>query len=112
MLFDRNKHENKLQVDLGDVQQEKEHLLNFLQTHLKAPITENGKGVVVDSNEISLQELQHVVNKFVYHRNLNSTHWVSAEDKTVKINRFKTEKRKEKSKKEAPHQTLVQSWGL
>jgi hypothetical protein len=112
MLFGKNKNENKLQIDLGDLQNEKEHLFNFLQAHLKAPLSEAEKGVAVDSSQVTLQELHHIVNKFVYHRNLNGTHWVSAEGTTVKINRFNVEKKKEKEKKEAPHQSLVQSWGL
>jgi hypothetical protein len=53
------------------------------------------------------------VNKFVYHRDLNVTHWVSVEGSTVKINRFKGEdKKKEHHEKEPPHQTAAQSWGL
>jgi len=63
--------------------------------------------------EVSAQELQHVVTKFVYHKNLNGTHWVSIEGSTVKINRFKgIDKKKEKHEKEPPHQTAAQSWGL
>ena len=50
-----------------------------------------------------LQELQHVVNKFVYHRDLNGTHWVSVEGATIKINRFKGIEKKEKHEKEPPH---------
>jgi hypothetical protein len=50
------------------------------------------------------KDLQYVVTKFVYHRNLNSTHWVSLEAATVKINRFKgINKKKEKNGKEPPH---------
>jgi hypothetical protein len=66
----------------------------------------------MDSEKVSLEELQHIVNKFVYHRDLNNTHWVSAEGATVKINRFKVIEKKEKSEKELPHQTAAQSWGL
>jgi hypothetical protein len=53
------------------------------------------------------------VTKFVYHRNFNSTHWVSIEGTTVKINTFKgTAKKTEKHKKNTSHQTAAQSWGL
>jgi len=46
------------------------------------------------------------VTKFVYQRNLNSTHWVSVEGSTVKIKRFKgAAKKKEKRKKDTLHQT-------
>jgi hypothetical protein len=109
-------HKNKtvgLQVDLGDLQDEKERLSSFLQSTLKVPITNEKDKLVVESEKLSAQELQHAVTKFIYHQNRNSTHWVSVENITVKINRFKgTEKKTEKRKKSQPHQTLTQSWGL
>ena len=114
MLFGhKNKPKIGLQVDLGDLQNEKEHLTSFLQAHLKIPVTQAGDKLNVDSEKLTAQELQHAVTKFIYHRNLNSTHWASIEETTVKINRFKgTDKKKEKDKKEKPHQTAAQSWGL
>ena len=102
-----------LQVDLGDLQNEKENLANFLQLHLKVSVSQKGNKLRVNSEKVSLPELRHIVNKFVYHRDLNVTHWVSVEGSTVKINRFKdTNKKKEKTEKEPPHQTAAQSWGL
>ena len=114
MLFrHKNKPQTGLKVDLGDLQKEKEHLTSFLYSHLKVTVSEVQDKLTVDSEKLSPQELQHLVTKFVYHRNLNSTHWVSLEGTTVKINRFKgTGKKTEKTKKEPPHQTAVQSWGL
>ena len=114
MLFGhKNKPQIELKVDLGDLQNEKENLTNFLQLHLKVPISQVEDRVTVNSEKVSLQELEHVVNKFVYHRDLNNTHWVSVEDaSTVKINRFKGIEKKEKHEKEPPHQTAMQSWGL
>jgi hypothetical protein len=103
----------KLQVDLGDLPNEKENLASFLQLHLKVATSPAGDKLAVDSEKVSVQELQHAVTKFVYHRNLNGTHWVSIKNATVKIERFEgTDKKKEKHKKEPPHQTAVQSWGL
>jgi hypothetical protein len=101
-----------LQVDLGDLQNEKEHLTSFLQLHLKVSVSQVEDKLRVDSETVSLQELRHVVNKFVYHRDLNSTHWVSIEGSTIKINRFEVIEKKEKHEKEPPHQTAAQSWGL
>ena len=113
MLFGhKNRHQNELQVDLGDLQNEKEHLISFLQSHLKASVFHVEGKLAVSSEKVSAQELQHVVTKFVYHRNLNGTHWVSIEGATVKINRFKGTEKKEKHQKEPPRQTAVQSWGL
>ena len=113
MLFGhKNKSQSELQVDLGDLQNEKENLTSFLQLHLKVSVSQVEDKLRVDSEKVSVQELQHVVNKFVYHRDLNSTHWVSVEGSTVKINRFKVIEKKEKHEKEPPHQTAAQSWGL
>ena len=109
------RHENKVerQVDLGDLDNEKEHLSSFLQSNLEGSVTSSNNKLTVISENLSVRKLQRIVTKFIYHRNLNLTHWVSVEGTTVKINRFKgTAKKKEKHKKEAPHQTAIQSWGL
>ncbi len=110
MLF-KNKT-TKFHVDMGDLDNEKENLTNFLLTHLKVSVAQGTDKLTVESENLSLQDLEHVVNKFVYHRDLNGTHWVSAEKSTVKINRFEERKKKEHQEKEPPHQTAAQSWGL
>jgi hypothetical protein len=105
----------ELRVDLGDLQNEKEHLSGFLQSKLKVTVVPVDTKLAVKSEKLSVQELQRVVTKFVYHRNFNNTHWVSVEGTTVKINRFKgSAKKKEKHKKKGDslHQTAIQSWGL
>ena len=108
----KNRPQSKLQVDLDDLQNEKENLNSFLQLHLKVPVSQVENKVTVDSEKVSVQELEHVVTKFVYHRDLNGTHWVSVEGATVKINRFKVIEKKENPEKEPPHQTAAQSWML
>lgn len=113
MLFGhKNKAQADLQVDLGDLQNEIENLTNFIQLHLKVSVFQKGNKLGLNSEKVSLPELLHIVNKFVYHRGLNVTHWVSVEGSTVKINKFKDTKKKEKTGKESPHQTAAQSWGL
>jgi len=103
----------ELRVNLGDLQSEKERLSSFLQLKLKVNVVPVGDKLSVKSEKLYAQELQRVVTKFVYHRSLNSTHWVSVEGSTVKINRFKgAAKKKEKHKKDTLHQTAIQSWGL
>jgi hypothetical protein len=100
-------------VVLGELEGEKEQLASFLQAHLKGAFVSSGSKVTVTSEKLSAKELQRVVMKFVYHRNFSRTHWVAVEGKTVKINKFKSaDKKKEKHKKSAPHQTAVQSWGI
>jgi len=108
----KNKPQMELKVDLGDLQNEKENLTSFLQLHLKVPVSQVEDKVTVNSEKVSVVGLEHVVNKFVYHRDLNGTHWVSVEGTTVKINRFNVIEKKKKHEKEPPHQTAAQSWGL
>jgi len=106
-------HKNRLQIDLGDLQNEKERLSSFLKSNLTVSVSSGGDKLVVDSEELSVLELQRVVVKYVRRHNLSRTHWVSVENKTVKINRFKgSEKKKEKHNKSKPHQNITQSWGL
>ena len=97
MLF--GKPATKLQIDLGDLLGEKERLSDFLHSSLKVDATSRQNRLSIDSDEISSQELQRVVSKFVYRRNLNGTHWVSLEGDTVKINKFKNVKKPEKTRK-------------
>ena len=100
-------HKSKLQVDLGDLQGEKEHLSSFLHLSLKVDATSSQNKLSVESEELSPQELQRVVNKFVYRRNLNGTHWVSLEGSVVKINKFKNAKKPEKNKKPGTSPTFA-----
>lgn len=108
---------NKLQVDLGDLEDQKENLSKFLELHLKVTVAIKQNKLAIEPEATATQDLQRVVTKFIYHQNLNGTHWVSAEGGTVKINRFKNAKKpdkheKKEKKKNAPHQTPSQSWGL
>ncbi|MCW4030701.1 MAG: hypothetical protein NWE92_13780 [Candidatus Bathyarchaeota archaeon] len=113
MLFRHKKPPTEFQVDLGDLPTEKSRLAKFLQQHLTVTVTPHKEKLVVHSESVTLQDLHHFVNKFIYHRDLNVTHWVSSEGSTVKINRFKKDsKKKTKPKKEPPTQTEVQTWGI
>jgi hypothetical protein len=93
------KPQNKLQVDLGDLHDEKENLSSFLHSTLKIDATLSQNKLSIGSEELSPQELQRVVTKFVYRRNLNGTHWVSLEGGVVKINKFRSIKKPEKIRK-------------
>jgi hypothetical protein len=106
-------HKKRFQVDLGDLQNEKEHLVIFLHSNLNVPVTPTENKLILDSEKLSVIELQQAVTKYVHRHNLSRTHWVSAQNETVKINRFHgSEKKKEKHNKSAPHQNIAQSWGL
>ena len=104
-------HKNRLQVDVGDLQNEKECLSNFLQSNLNVSVALVENKLIVNSEKLSVLELQQIVAKYVYRHNFSRTHWVSVQDKTVKINRFKGAK-KEKHKKSTPKENITQSWGL
>jgi hypothetical protein len=109
----KDKAKQKLQVDLGDLKNEKEQLSAYLQLHLKVTVSQAGDKLTMDQEKGSAQNLQHAVTKYIYHKNLNSTHYASLEGYIVKINRFKaSSKNKEKHKEEHQHQTAIQSWGL
>ena len=110
MLF---KHKSVVKVDMADLDSEKTSLQNFLQTHHKLNSSITSKGLELNMDDVTVISLASMVNKFVYHKNLNSTHWVTVENNVVKINKFKgSNKKKEKHQKESPHQTATQSWGL
>jgi len=109
------KHKDQLKVDLGDLQSEKENLASFLHSHIKVDATQTKEGLTIKPGETLPLELERAVNKFIYHRNLNATHWVSLENDIVKINRFKHSNKKptpKKQKKTPQHATITQSWGL
>ena len=106
-------NKNKLQVSLGDLEEEKEKLLTYLQSNLKADVLINKDKLAFDPEKVSAQELQHLVTKFVYKHNLNSTHFVSVDGSTVKVERFKGARKPDKDKKNGSrHQSITQSWGL
>ena len=92
-------HKSKLQIDLGDLQDQKEHLSSFLLATLKVEAASSQNKLALDSEKLSPQELQKVVNKFVYRQHLNGTHWVSIEGSVVKINKFKNAKKPDKLNK-------------
>jgi hypothetical protein len=114
LLF-RHKDEpqKKLQVDLGDLQEQKEALKTSLETHLKATVYLIKDKLAVDEDKVSMTELHHAVKKYVYGKGLNNTHYITIEGSTVKLNRFKGhDKDKHKKEKESPTQSITQSWGL
>lgn len=104
-MFFRRK--NKLKVDLGEMQDEREHLSSFLRSSLKVDVTSSGNKLLLDSEELSSQKLKGLVTKFVYHRNLNNTYWVALEDDVVKISKFKSAKKNKKRKKEVTQPSII-----
>ena len=104
MLFRRR---NKLKVDLGELQGEREHLYSFLHSSLKVDVTSSGNKLLVDSEKLSPQKLKELVNKFVYHQNLNNRYWVALTSGVVKINKFKSVKKHKKCEKEGTQPSII-----
>ena len=107
-LFLRGK--KKLKVDLGELENERESLSSFLSSKLKADVTLRGNKIFVDSDFSSSSELKRLVNKFVYHRNLNHTYWVALEGNVVKLHKFKRSETKGKQKEGITPSTIKHGW--
>ena len=100
----------KLEVDLGELKDEREPLSTFLHSKLKVDVTSKRNKVLVDSENLSPKELKRMVNKFVYHRNLMNKYWVALEGGVVRINKFKHSEKQKKSKKGTPPSTIKHGW--
>jgi hypothetical protein len=107
LLFRRK---DKLKVDLGELEEERDNLSSFLHSNLKIDVTSKGKDLIVDSDELSRQELKRTVRKFVYHRHLNNTYWVDLKDNVVKINRFKRAKKHKRKKEGTTPSIITHGW--
>ncbi len=108
-------YRNKLHVELGDLRNEQEALLLYLRSKTKVEIIPIENRLFINSENVPSQEIQRLVTKFIYHKNLNNLHWVSVEGKTIKVNNFKNVKKPEKSKHKKTTtavSTPAQSWGL
>ena len=98
-------------MDLGELEDERESLSSFLRSKLKVDVTSSGNKVLVNSENLSSKELKRMVNKFVYHRNLNNKYWVALESDVVKINKFKrSEKHEKRKKKGTPPSIIKHGW--
>ena len=100
-------HKKTLQVDWGELHDEKDKLTSFLDCKLKVNLTYSQNRLSIDSEEVSPEDLERAVNKFVYHQNLNRLYWVALEGRTVKINKFKNAKKPEKRNKNPTSPTFA-----
>jgi hypothetical protein len=100
-------HKSKPQVDLSDFDAETPALANFLQTKLKTNVIKVLNRLEPESETLSPEELQRLVNKFVYHHNLNTKYYVSLSGSTVKIHKFKHENKAEKNRKNPQSPTFA-----
>ena len=109
MFFGRKK---RLTIDLGELEpDEKELLSGFLRSSLKVDVVLGGGKASVVSERSSPEELKRLVNKFVYHKNLNHKYWVALEDGVVKVHKFEKAKKQEKRRREeTPPSTRAHGW--
>lgn len=107
-LFFRGK--NELRVDLGDLQAEQEKLSNFLRAHYKIDSSPCRKGLKLNASTASAKELEHVVNKFIAHYNLSSTHWTTLDKNTIKIKRFNRTKKPKENKHPTQPSIITHGW--
>ncbi|MGA3060103.1 MAG: hypothetical protein ABSD92_06995 [Candidatus Bathyarchaeia archaeon] len=107
MLF---KHKSVVKVYMPDLNSEKENLSNFLLSHSKLNSAITSEGLELNMDDISTHALARIVTKFLYHKNLNSTHWVTVENNVVKINRFKHEKKEKKNKHPVTPSLIKHGW--
>ncbi len=85
-------------MDLGELNYETKALSNFLSSKLKSDVALRGNELVGAEN-LSVKELERLVNKFVYHQNLMDKYWVGLNKGIVQINRFENVEKKEKLRK-------------
>ena len=102
----------RLEVDLDGLEAvEKESFCGFLGSRLGAEVVLNGSKVFVDPERVSLEELRRLVNKFVYHRNLNRRFWVALDGEVVRVRLFEKAKMHEKRRREGtPPSTITHGW--
>jgi hypothetical protein len=104
------RRELRLKVDLGELMDECEALSSFLGSKLKTKVTSIGNKLFIHSELLSPSELKRLVNKFIYHKNLNHQYWIGPEGDIVKINKFKHSNKKEKQKKGITPSTIKHGW--
>jgi len=100
----------KLKVELADLAEQREALSSFLRKTLKVGVTIDGKKVLVDSQELSPEDLKKFVNKFIYHHRLNNKYWVALESGGVRISKLEEMKKNGKQKKAVPPSTIKHGW--
>ena len=102
----------RLEVDLNGLEAvEKESFCSFLGSRLGVDVALSGSKVLVDPERVSLEELRRLVNKFIYHRNLNRRYWVALDGEVVKVRLLEMAKKHEKRRREGtPPSTITHGW--
>jgi hypothetical protein len=96
-----------LQIDISDLTEQKEKLITFLTSKHKLNTTSTQNKITVDAEKTTPQELEHAVNKFIYHQHLNQLYYVELKGTNIKINKFKNNKKPEKTRKQPTAPTFA-----
>ncbi len=109
-MFLRRK--KRITADVSELENDEKQLLSdFLRSSLKGDAVVSGDKASVDSEQFSLEDLKRLLNKFVYHKNLNNKYWVALEGNLVRVRRFDKAKKQEKRRKEeTPPSTIAHGW--
>jgi len=101
-----------LEVDLGGLETDERELLSgFLRSNLKVNVALTSNKLSVNSEQLSPEELKRLVNKFVYHKNLNRKYWVALDGNVVSIHKFERVKKQEKRRRETTQpSTITHGW--
>ena len=99
-----------VKVNMGDLDGEKENLANFLHSQFALNSKITSGGLALNMEEASTYTVARGVTKFVYRKNLNSTHWVTVENNVVKIKRFKNQKSAKNNKHPVTASTIKHGW--
>ncbi len=95
---------------MGDLDEEKENLANFLHSQSKLNSSITSWGLELKMDDVSTFVLARMVTKFVYRKHLNVTHWVDVKNNEVQINRFKHQKEVKKNKHPTTASTIKHGW--
>ena len=95
---------------MADLDGEKENLANFLRSQFGLNSSVVREGLELKMEDVSTYALARDVNKFVYRKNLNGTHWVNVKNNMVIINRFKHKKEAKKNKHPTTASTIKHGW--
>ena len=99
-----------VKIDVGDLDSEKENLANFLHIEFQLDSSIIREGLKLNMDEAPAIALARMVNKFVYRKNLNRTHWVAVKNNVVKINRFKPQTKVKENKHPTTPSTIKHGW--
>ena len=99
-----------VKVHMADLNGEKENLANFLRSQFRLNSSITSEGLQLNMEDVSTYELARKINKFVYRKNLNSTHWVTVQNNVVRINRFRHQKKAKENKHPLAPSTIKHGW--